>query len=505
MAEGSTTFGSFVLDRGREKLLRNGDVVPIGHRGFVLLSSLLEAAGEPVSKAALMDAAWPGTIVEEANLTVQIAALRKALGDNGETLIVTVPRVGYRLLLPAAREDHSGGRPLLAVLPFANLSSDPEQDFFADGIAEDLITALSRFRAFSVVARGSSFALRGQSLDAREVGRRLGSRYLLEGSVRRSGDVLRVSAKLADATTGGQLWAERFDGGREDIFSMQDRITEAVVGFIQPQLERAEVIRARQKRPDNLDAYDLYLRALPLVQGPDPAGYQPAIELLRRAIALDPGYGIAAAMLGWAYEKRLTLNMPSLTDDDAAEVARLAHTALRLDPNDPRVLVICGWLLIAVVNDFDTGLAAAQRAYAANPNDLLVINLAATANLIVGDLLEARAAYHRALALGANAPETYLNLAGVAHSHLHAGEYEAALEWGRRSLETFNDWPVNYWTLAAAAAHLGRLEEARAYLRRLRELVPNFSMSHAANLPMPDPVRWAHLVDGLRKAGLSDT
>jgi TolB-like protein/Tfp pilus assembly protein PilF len=502
MAQGTVAFGPFVLDRAREALTRDGRTINLGHRGYALLAALVEANGEPVGKSALMEAAWPGTIVEEANLTVQIASLRKALGDDSESLIVTVPRVGYRLIGSAPREDNAGGRPLLAVLPFANLSSDPEQDFFADGIAEDLITALSRFRTFSVVARGSSFALRGQPLDVREVGRRLGSRYLLDGSVRRGGEILRVSAKLADATTGEQLWAERFDGAREDIFSMQDHITEAVIGFIQPELERAEVVRARQKRPDNLDAYDLYLRALPLVNGPDPTGYETAIDLLRHARELDPKFGIVAALLGWAYEKRFTLNMPPLTEDDAAEIVRLARTALTLDPNDPRVLVICGWLLIRAAQDFDAGLAAARRAYAANPNDLLVLNLTATANLLAGDLLEARTAYHRALALGANAPEAYLNLAGVAHTHLHAGEYEAALEWGRRSLETFNDWPVNYWTLAAAAAHLGRDEEARAYLGRLRQLVPSFSMEHAAKLPMRDPVRWAHLIDGLRKAGL---
>jgi len=498
-------FGPFVLDRLRESLTRDGRAIPLGHRGYALLAALVEANGEPVSKSALLEAAWPGTIVEDANLTVQIASLRKALGDDGENLIVTVPRVGYRLIVSSPREDNgAGGRPLIAVLPFVNLSSDPEQDFFGDGIAEDLITGLSRFRTFSVVARGSSFALRGQSLDAREVGRRLGSRYLLEGSVRRAGETLRVSAKLADATTGEQLWAERFDGGREDIFAVQDRITEAVIGFIQPELQRAEVIRARQKRPENLDAYDLYLRAIPLVTGPNPAGYETAIDLLRRARELDPGFGIVAALLAWAYEKRLTLNLPPLTNDDWAEIVRLARTALTLDPNDPRVLVICGWLLIISDRDQDAGLAAARRAYAANPNDLLVLNLAAEANLLSGDLLEARAAYHRALALGANAPEAYLNLAGVAHTYLYAGEYETALEWGRRSLETFNDWPISYWTLAAAAGHLERHEEARDYVRRLRELVPNFSMPYVAKSPMRDPTRWAHMIDGLRKAGLPE-
>src|SRR5688572_14347439 len=193
MAQGTTTaFGSFVLDREREALTRNGEPVAIGHRSFALLAALLDAKGDVVGKAALMDAAWPGTIVEEANLTVQIAALRKALGDNGENLIVTVPRVGYRLLQPvAAQQDPANGRPLVAVLPFANLSADPEQAFFADGVVEDIITALSRFKAFAVVSRSSSFVYRDRAVDVREVGKALGVRYVLEGSVRRTGDRLR--------------------------------------------------------------------------------------------------------------------------------------------------------------------------------------------------------------------------------------------------------------------------------------------------------------------------
>jgi adenylate cyclase len=286
---------------------------------------------------------------------------------------------------------------------------------------------------------------------------------------------------------------------------VQDRITEAVIGFIQPELQRAEIIRARQKRPENLDAYDLYLRAMPLVNAPNPAGYETAIDLLRRARALDPGFGIVAAQLGWAYEKRLTLNMAPLTGDDAAEIVRLARTALSLDPDDPRVLVTAGWLLIVTAQDYDAGLAAARRAYAANPNDLLVLNLSATAELLAGDLLQARAAYQRALVLGANSPEAYLNLAGVSFTYFHAGDYETALEWGRRSVETFNDWPVNYWTLAAAAAHLERHDDARTFLARLRELSPSFSMAHVTSLPMRDRARWAHLVEGLRKAGLPES
>jgi TolB-like protein len=221
MVTDSVAFGPFSYDAARGLLLRDGLPLPLGSRALALLAALLEAEGATVGKDELMERAWPGSVVEEANLTVQIAALRKALGPAtaGSEWIVTVPRVGYRLPRPKAdAQTAPRGPPAIAVLPFANLSNDPEQDYFADGITEDLIAALSRFHNFSVIARGSSFALRGQSLDARDAGRRLGARYLLEGSVRRAGDVVRVSAKLADATTAEQLWRS-VSMGRARIYS----------------------------------------------------------------------------------------------------------------------------------------------------------------------------------------------------------------------------------------------------------------------------------------------
>jgi TolB-like protein len=256
-------FGPFVFDPAHG-LLRGGEPVAIGHRGM----ALLEADGQPVVKARLFELAWPGTIVEEVNLSVQIAALRRALGRDaeGREWITTVPRVGYCLPRPGETPPGPTGlrRASIVVLPFSNMSSDPEQDYFADGVVEDLITALSRFKSFAVVARSSSFAYKDRAADVRVVAEELGVRYVLEGSVQRRGGHLRVTAQLIEGETGIHLWAESFDGELSNLFDFQDRITEAVVGLIEPEIRKAEIERARRRRPEDLDAYDLLLRAMPL-------------------------------------------------------------------------------------------------------------------------------------------------------------------------------------------------------------------------------------------------
>ena len=281
MAGQPVAFGPFLLNPDNGTLLRDGELVAVGQRGALLLGALLRTPGQVRTKAELMDAAWPGAAIEESDLSVQIAALRKVLGpspDGGEW-IATIPRVGYRLVAaphatmptqtPAAPS--KSVIPSLAVLPFQNLSGDPEQDYFADGVVEDIITALSRFKSFAVVTRNSSFTFKGKTVDARHVGLELGVRYVLSGSVRRAGPQVRISVRLVDAESSAQLWAEKFDGMVADVFDMQDRVTENVVAIVEPRVKRAEIERSRQKRPESLDAYDLYLQAMPDVYSMRPA------------------------------------------------------------------------------------------------------------------------------------------------------------------------------------------------------------------------------------------
>ena len=469
------SFGPFVLDPERQALLRDGEALSIGHRGYLILEALLDADGETVSKTALLEHAWPGLVVEEANLTVQVGTLRKAMGADGETLIVTVPRAGYRLVRPAPAPASMPPAPAaatIAVMPFANLSGIPEQDYFADGMVDELITALSRFKTFAVVSRTSTFAYKHKATDIREAGRELGVRYVLEGSVRRAGDRLRVTAQLVDAETGAHLWAEKFDGATEDIFAFQDAITESVVGLVEPTIRKAEIERARRKRPESLDAYELFLKALPLVYGMLPQSFTAAIALLERAIEIDPTFAPALAFAAWTYEKRLN----GLANDRRPASARhralprpAPDKALAAGADDPMVLGICGWLVFHVGNEHTKGLSAMRRSLAANPNNQVVLNLAGYANAQSGDLAEARNCFMRVFKINPGAPDAFQSLTGQAMVEVVDNNPEAAVALCQQSLATLNEWPYSYLTLAAAYAYLGRAPEASASVDRLWE------------------------------------
>ena len=277
MADGTFAFGPFVLDTARGALLRDGAPAGLGQRALAVLAALAATPGRTVSKADLLARAWPDAVVEEGNLTVQIAALRKALGqtDDGRDWILTVPRVGYRLVVPAGREAAADAPaiPRLAVLPFANLGGEPEQEWFSDGIVDDIITALSRFRSFAVVARISSYVYKGRAEDVRQIARELGVRYVLEGSVRRAGDQLRITAQLVDGATGGQLWAEQFDG------ALGGRPRASRTGSPRPWRCRssvtvhvAEAARSLAERPGSASAYDVVLQAMTWINKADRCG-----------------------------------------------------------------------------------------------------------------------------------------------------------------------------------------------------------------------------------------
>ena len=323
-------FGPFRLEA--EILFRGSEPVAVGQRAIALLRALVERPGVPVAKDTLIEAAWGSLSVEESNLAVQIAALRRAFADEagGKRWIETLPRRGYRFTgavtvasdsTVAAAPNASAAttadtptlpdRPSIAVLPFQNMSGDAEQEYFADGMVEEIITALSRFRSLFVIARNSSFAYKGRSVDVKLVGRELGVRYVLEGSVRKSASKVRITAQLIDAQSGAHLWAENFDGTLDDVFDLQDRVAGRVAGEIAPRLNQAQLERARRKPTESLDAYDCYLRAA--------ANYWPmqreecdeVLRLTHRAIELDPGFAAAYAIGAWCYVRRRHANGPA--------------------------------------------------------------------------------------------------------------------------------------------------------------------------------------------------
>lgn len=500
-------FGPFLFDRQSLSVTRDSTSHYVGTRGAALLDVLLSAQGQVVDRRALLDAGWSGMAIEDGNLTVQIAALRKVLGqrDDAPEWIETIPRVGYRFVPPLPEEVGDWDRrPAIAVLPFDNLSSEPQHDHLADGIVEDVITALSRFRTFAVIARNSSFAFKGKSLDARKVAAELGVRYLLEGSVRPLGQRIRITAQLIEGTTGRHLWAEKFDRDLAKIFDVQDEIIDTVAGFIEPHIRRAELERVRRKRPDSLDAWDLYVQAVPLVLGANISGYSQAISLLEKAIGIDTRYAPALALAAWAHEKRHTFGGPGAGNaTDAEQALELASRAVSADRHDALALAQLGWQRIILRADY-AGLALCDQAIALNHNNVPALHFAGNAHLFAGDLDRVTEYFMRALELSPAPPDNYVSLNGIASGHFSAGRYEEAICWAQRTIDAAPEYMYGHIFLAASNALTGRQREARLAIEAVLRLRPDLTVEGQSGRPMRFPDRRGRMLDGLRKAGLPE-
>jgi adenylate cyclase len=417
---------------------------------------------------------------------------------------VRVYRVAGTPRLSVASSGTASDKPSIAVLPFTNMSSDPEQEYFADGMVEDIITALSHFKALFVIARNSSFVYKGRPVDIGQVAKELGVRYVLEGSIRKAGKRLRINAQLIDAATRAHLWAGRFDGAEEDIFDLQDNITENVIGIIEPQIRKAEISRSRRKRPQNLDAYDLYLRALPHVYAMHPDDNSRALEFLIQAIELDPEFAPALAFAAWCYEQRLTRGWNTVREDDSAHALALARAALATGSDDANAVGMAGFVLLMTGREYEAALSAIRRATNLNPNNVLVLAHAGFAYGHAGDLQEAISCFQRARRLSPVDPGAFFFLTGEAHALLLSGQYSDAAELARRSAATYDGWDSTYWYLAAACGHLGRSDEAKKAVSKILSLSPGTTISRIRKLPIQDEARQAILLDGLRKAGLPE-
>lgn len=523
-------FGDYVLDQERRELTLRGQVVAVGPQVFDLLLQLVSNHDRVVSKDDLLKAVWRGRIVSESTITSHINAVRKAIGDSGEAqrLVRTVARKGYRFVGEIGQAPQPGkpsiderapieptatpsselvlpDKPSITVLPFQNLSGDPDQDYFADGVVEDIIAALSRIRWLFVIARNSSFTFKGQAVGAKEVGQELGVRYVLEGSVRKSGNKVRITGQLIDATSGTHLWAERFEGTIDDIFELQDQIAQSVVGAIAPQLERAEIERAKRKPTESLDAYDYYLRGTAKLHNGTRDAIEEALRLFCKAIELDPEFASAYGMAAWCHFWRKLNGWMSDRTREIAEGARLARLAVELGRDDAVALTRGGHALGHLAGDVDAGIALLDRARLLNPNLAPAWYLGGILRALRGETDAAIENLLYAMRLSPLDPEMFRMQVGMALAHFFAGRFDMAADWAEKALGNLPTFLPPVALLAACHALTGRMDKAQQAMRRLHELAPSLCVSSLKDwLPIQRSEDLARLADGLRLAGLPD-
>jgi len=504
-------FGDHRLDIERRELRRGADIVDLEPKAFDLLAFLVLHRDRVVTKDDLLQGVWDGRIVSESALTTRINAVRRALGDDGtaQRLVRTFTRKGVRFIGNvtelADEATPTWDKPSIAVLPFQNMSGDPEQEYFVDGMVEEIITVLSRFPQLAVIARNSSFTYKGKPADVRQVGRELGVRYVLEGSVRRAGNRVRIAGQLIDATTGAHIWADRFDGTLDDIFGLQDRVASSVVVAIEPRLHLAEIERASRKPTESLEAYDFYLRALAQAVKRTKDSLAEAVRLLNRALELDPAYAPAMEYISSCRVLQRSRHWIPSSGPEVDEGIAMARRAISSAWDNSVVLTGAGFALAFLAGENETALSAIDRAIVLNPNYARAFSLRALVLVFLNRPDEAIPAAQEAMRLSQRSPWTFLSVQAQAFAHLAAGRYEVGLPFADRALRENGGLPALRFKLSFCG-HLGRLDEAKECLRRLRELHPEPTiasvMRDVSRGVAPEIV--ARMAEGLRKAGVPD-
>jgi TolB-like protein/Tfp pilus assembly protein PilF len=519
-------FADHTLDTDRRELCRGGTPIAVEPQVFDLLTYLVQNRERVVSKDDLFASVWGGRIVADSTLASRINAARKAIGDSGEAqrLIRTIARKGVRFVgeVQSSPENHEparvaatqqdglqdsarpalppSDRPAIAVLPFVNMSGEPEQEYFSDGISEDIITGLSRLRWFFVIARNSSFTYKGKSVHLKEIAEDLGVGYVVEGSVRKEGQRVRITAQLNDVTTGSHLWAERYDRELADVFAVQDEITEAIVAAIEPQLYAAENFRAQRKAPGSLDAWDLVMRALSHYWRVTPEDNLAAQALLEQAIAIDPNYAQALALLAVSHLFGARMGWEDVVIvRPAAE--RDALAAVRADGEDPwaHLALACAYGYRGHLED---SFASFEQALRLNPNFALAQGYYGLMLSWAGRWREGAEAARRALRLSPRDPSAAVFQAVAAYAAYVERDYQEAIRLAREGIRQRSDFAGAYRVITAAAGMAGEMELAKAMLQELRRAQPNISLDWMARqLPFRQDER-EHFLDGLRRAGL---
>jgi TolB-like protein len=505
-------FADHVLDVACRELRRSGEPIALEPQVFDLLVHLIRNRDRVVDKDDLLESIWKGRIVSESTLTSRINAARKAVGDSGEAqrLIRTVPRKGFRFVGDVADEQPTEprlphiprDRPSIAVLPFDNLSADRDQGYFADGMVEEIITGLSRIKWLFVISRNSTFIYKGKPIDVKTVGRELGVRYVLEGSVRRSGNHVRVTGQLIETETAAHVWADRYDGTLDDIFTLQDEMTMSVIGAVEPSLRKAEVERARRKRPESLDAYDLYLRALPLVAAAMPENADKALQLLKEAIRLEPDYAVVHGFIAWCHEQRYLRG--GLHAETRAAARHHAHAAIEAGGDDAMALAMGGFVVGVVERDYETALEAIECSLALSPSSALAFGFSSIIRAWMGDDTTAIEHAEVGIRLSPYDPLIYLPYVGLAYAHFFAGNFVAAASAARRASAANPRFSVPCYLHTAALVRLGRQDEARVMANLLLELQPGFTVSGLVSGNITTPERMGLLAGALRQAGLPE-
>ena len=393
-------------------------------------------------------------------------------------------------------------KPSIAVLPFENMSGDPEQEYFADGMVEEIITALSRFKWLFVIARNSSFTFKGKAVDIKEVGRRLGVRYVLEGAVRKASGKVRITGQLIDAVTGAHIWADRFEHDLTDVFALQDEVTVAVVSAIRPKLFQREIAISRRRRPENLTAYDYYLRALPQYHLSSREGYAEATRLAHRALELDPRFGRAASLAGLCHMDNVLLGYATDPQFERNEAVRLLRLVLSIDDDDPDTLASASVISAFMGGDCEGAIEMADRAVALNPNSFSAWLGRGWVYRIAGLQEEAVRSFELAMRMSPVSPLLHRLFVGMGMAFIGLRRFDEAIAAAKKAQRQNPSFPLTYRCLASAFAHLGRDAEAREAAARLLEFDPAFTIS--ALIARGGQSNSKLIIEGLRKAGLPE-
>jgi adenylate cyclase len=502
-------FERSILDVRRGVLIVDGTERRLRPKSFALLQFLVENPGRPIDREEIMRAVWPNVFVTEDNITQCIKEIRRAIGDDDARTVRTLPKRGY---LFAGQGDPAKpaiarppvpslpDKPSIAVLPFQNMSGDPDQEYFADGTVEDITTALSRIRWLFVIARNSAFAYKGRAIDIKQVSQELGVRYVLEGSVRKSGNRVRVTAQLIDAITGSHLWADRYDRELSDIFAVQDNIAASVASILEPTLAEAEQQRVLRKPPERLDAWEAYQRGQWHFHKYGADDNEIAQGFFRQTIELDPGfapghYGYALALLwdSWLYSKRIFSDIQSACFEEA-------RIAVSLDDKDAMAHAVLA-VTIMVTGAWETAIAQARSALALNPNNAFVMAILGLTMGAGGHRAESIAHLRRAMRASPQDPLTWAWQFWMGSIQFYARDFAAAVDTFHEVIRLRPAYFYPLFHLAGALAFLGRFDDAAQTLERLRSEFPDvFARMTQQRQPWIRPDDWALRMEGLRLA-----